>query len=235
MKNYAKLSARAALTGNYIEPAAAVIIMLIFLLLTVLLNQLSAKMNILIFTLPVSVLILSVFMCVLKFSLSARLLEISEKSIVKTKISKKRAAKGSLLAACVSGLKLLHFIAFSSLPLLYSAAVYMRVRLKTVSVASLILNLIGAVILIVMSLLFCGVSVQKYSKAIYYFAGSEAVTVRNAISMSVAQTKGKLLDIFIFKCSFLPWLLSGILLLPLMFVLPYYEESFIFYCMYSRK
>lgn len=235
MKNYAKLSARAALTGNYIEPAALVIIMLIFFLLTILLNQLSARMNILIFTLPVSVLALSAFLCAVKFSLSARLLKLSERSNVKTKFSKKRAAKGSVLTACVSGLKLLHFIAFFSLPLFYSAAVYMRVRVMTVSVISLIINIFGAVILIIMSLLFYGVSVQKYSKAIYYFAGSEAVTVRKAISMSAAQTKGKLLDIFIFKCSFIPWLLSGILLLPLMFVLPYYEESFIFYCMYSRK
>lgn len=235
MKNYAKLSARNALSGNYIEPAAAVIFMLTVILSTVLLNQIFAKMNILIFTLPVSVIALMFLICTAKFLLSARLLKLSEKGITKTRISKKRAAKGVVLTAYVSCLKLLHFIAFISLPAVFFAAVYMRLKLMSVSVISLIINAFGAIVLFAVSLIFYGVSVQKYSKAIYFFAGSEAVTVKNAVSMSIAQTKGKLLDIFIFKCSFLPWLLSGILLLPLMFVLPYYEESFIFYCMYSRK
>lgn len=235
MKNYAKLAARAALTGNYTEPAAAVIIMLAVVLSAILLNHIFAKMNILVFTLPVSAVALLFFVCIVKFLLSARLLRLSEKNSIRTKLSNKRIAKGSVLTMCIFLLKLLHFVAFISLPAAFFAAVYIRVKAVPVSAVSLIINGFGVIVLSAISLIFYGVSVQKYSKAIYYFAGSEAVTVRNAISISVAQTKGKLLDIFIFKCSFLPWLLSGILLLPLIFVLPYFEESFIFYCMHSRK
>ena len=235
MRNYAKLSARATLTGNYIEPAATVVLMLAVILLTILLNLISAKMNILAFMLPLSVAVLTAAVCAARFSLSARLLGLSEKNCVKTKISRKRVVKGTALTACISVLKLLHFAAFILLPAAFSGAVYLRLKYMQVSVVSLIINASGIIILFMVSLVFYGISVQKYSKAIYFFAGSEAVSIRNAISMSIAQTKGRLLNIFVFKCSFFPWFLSGFLLLPLMFVLPYYEESFIFYCMYSRK
>ncbi len=235
MKNYAKLCARSALTGNYIEPAATVILMLTVVLSTVLLNQISAGTDLFVYVFLMSAFVISAFVCVIKFSLSEKLLRLSEKSFAKTKPSKKRTIKGGVLTAYITGLKLLHFIAFSFLPFIYSSAVYMRLKYSGTSVISLIINISGAVILFAVSMLFYGVSVQRYSKAIYYFAGSEAVTLRNAISMSVVQTKGKLFDIFIFKLSFLPWFISGVFLLPLMFVLPYYEESFIFYCMYKRK
>ncbi len=235
MKNYAKLSARAALTGNYTEPAASVIIMLIVVLSLVLINQISAKLQFLPITLPLSVLIMTISLSILKFLMSARLLRISEKTPFGIKLSKSRIIKGSLLTACVSVLKLLHFTAFICVPVLFFAAVYSRVRFSFVSIVSLIINVAGIAVLFLLSFVFYGVSVQKYSKAIYYFAGSPSVSVRNAISMSIAGTRGNLLRIFSFKMSFFPWFISGVFLLPLMFVLPYYEESFIFYCMYSRK
>lgn len=237
MSSYAKLSARAALTGNYTDPAARVIIMLLITLSAVFLNQLILfnASHFLKLSLPLSIAVLLFTACILKYNLSAGLLNVSEKGKAKSKQGVKRILKGALLEMCLFFLRFLHLILFLLLPAILAASVYLRVRASAVSAASLAVNIIGTALLLFISLVFSGVSVQKYSKAVYFFAGNEAVSVMNAIRMSAASTQGKLMKIFCFKCSFLPWLMSGILLLPLMFVLPYYEESFIFYCMYNRK
>lgn len=237
MSSYAKLSARTALTGNYTDPAATIIIMLIAVLSVVFLNQL-----VFFYASPyykaffcISVPVLLFFLCIFKYSLSVRLLKVCERIKMKEKKSLKRMFSGGFLELCLFFLKLFHLILFLLPPAVLAASVYLRVMASEVSIASLAVDLIGIAFLMIMSLVFFGVSVQKYSKAVYFFAGNEAVSVANAIRMSGASTQGSLMKIFRFKCSFTPWLMSGILLLPLMFVLPYYEESFIFYCMYSRK
>lgn len=233
MSSYAKLSARAALTGNYTDPAATVIFMLLITLSAVFLNQLVIiyASGFLRISLPLTLIVLLFAVCILKYTMSAGLLNVSAKG--KQKI--KRRLSGGLLELILVFLKLIHLVLFLFLPAILAASVYLRVRYSAVSAASLAVNVIGTAVLLFFSLVFFGVTVQKYSKAIYFFAGNEAVSLANAIKMSVASTQGSLIKIFRFKFSFLPWFMSGILLLPLMFVLPYYEESFIFYCMYSRK
>lgn len=233
MSSYAKLSARAALTGNYTDPAATVIFMLLITLSAVFLNQLVIiyASEFLRISLPLTLIVLLFAVCILKYTMSAGLLNVSAKG--KQKI--KRRLSGGLLELILVFLKLIHLVLFLFLPAILAASVYLRVRYSAVSAASLAVNVIGTAVLLFFSLVLFGVTVQKYSKAIYFFAGNEAVSLANAIKMSVASTQGSLIKIFRFKFSFLPWFMSGILLLPLMFVLPYYEESFIFYCMYSRK
>ncbi len=233
MSSYAKLSARAALTGNYTDPAATVIFMLLITLSAVFLNQLVIiyASEFLRISLPLTLIVLLFAISILKYTMSAGLLNVSAKG--KQKI--KRRLSGGLLELILVFLKLIHLVLFLFLPAILAASVYLRVRYSAVSAASLAVNVIGTAVLLFFSLVFFGVTVQKYSKAIYFFAGNEAVSLANAIKMSVASTQGSLIKIFRFKFSFLPWFMSGILLLPLMFVLPYYEESFIFYCMYSRK
>lgn len=237
MSSYAKLSARAALTGNYTDPAATVVLMLIIVLSVVFLNQLvffyALRYFKAVFT--VSAFVLLFFLCISKYSLSARLLRVCERNAKNEKSSIKRTVKGGLLELCLFFLKLLNWIVFLMPPAFLAASVYLRVRASTVSVASLAVNIAGIAVLLLMSLVFSGVSIQKYSKAVYYFAGNPHISVVDAIRMSADSTRGIQMRIFRFKLSFLPWMLSGILLLPLMFVLPYCEESFIFYCMYSRK
>lgn len=237
MSSYAKLSARAALTGNYTDSAATVIIMLLITLSVIFLNQLILfnASHFLKLSVPLSALILLFAVCLLKYNLSAGLLNVSEKGKTKSRHRLRRTLAGALLEMCLFFLRFLHLLLFLILPATLAASVFLRVRSSAVSAASLSVNIIGTAVLLFISLVFYGVSVQKYSKAVYFFAGNGAVSVVNAIKMSTASTQGKLMKIFCFKCSFLPWLMSGILLLPLMFVLPYYEESFIFYCMYNRK
>lgn len=237
MSGYAKLSARAALTGNYTDPAATVMIMLLITLSVIFLNQLVFLNASQFFGLsfPLSAFALLFAVCLLKYNLSAKLLKASEKGKTKSRHRVGRTLAGALLEMILFLLRLFHLILFLMLPAALAALVYLRVRSSAVSVGSLAVNIIGVSVLLFMSILFYGVFVQKYSKAVYFFAGNEAVSVTNAIRMSAASTQGSLMKIFCFKCSFLPWFMSGILLLPLMFVLPYYEESFIFYCMHSRK
>ncbi|MBQ4626310.1 MAG: hypothetical protein IJB45_03555 [Clostridia bacterium] len=237
MRSYAKLSARTALTGNYIDPAASVIIMLLITLSVVFLNQLVlfyfSRFSKLF--LPLSVFVLLFTLSMLRYSLSAKLLGVCENEKRSKKTTLKRRLSGGMLELCLFFLRFFYLLVFLLPPAVLTFSVYLRVKASDSSAASLAVNISGAALLLLMSLVFWGVSVQKFSKAVYYFAGNPSVSVLNAIKMSTASTQGSLMKIFRFKCSFLPWMASGILLLPLMFVLPYYEESFIFYCMYSRK
>lgn len=235
MRSYAKLSARAALTGKYIDPAATVMIMLLITLSAVFLNQIIYfhASHFLKLSLPLSITVLLFTVCLLKYNLSAGLLNAS--GSVKTKQSIKRKLSGGMLELSLIFLKLFHLLLFLFLPAVLAFSVYLRVRASKVSTASLAVDIIGTALLLFVSLAFFGVSIQKYSKAVYFYAGNEAVSAADAIRMSNSSTQGSLMKIFRFKCSFLPWFMSGLLLLPLMFVLPYYEESFIFYCMHSRK
>ncbi len=237
MSSYAKLSARTALTGNYTDSAVTVVIMLLLSVSVVFLNQLVyfyAK-PLFSYVLSASCVILTFFICIFRYILSAGLLGVCERGNKKKKRSVRRILFGSLLEFYLFILKTSEFVFFMLPPAVLGFFTFIRYKMLSVNRLSVSVNVAGTAVLLFLGLCFYLVSVQKYSKAVYFFAGNESVSVADAIRLSVSSTKGLLLKISFFKLSFFPWLISGVLLLPLMFVLPYYEESLIFYCMFSRK
>ncbi len=237
MSSYAKLSARAALTGNYTDSAATVVIMLLLVVSVVFLNQLVffyAK-PLFSYALSVSFVALTFSICMFRYILSAGLLNVCERENIKKKRNARRNFKGGLLELCLVFLKISEFVVFMLPPAILGFFAFIRFKLYPVYRFSITVNIVGAALLLFLGICFFLVSVQKYSKAVYFFAGNESVSVADAIRLSASSTKGLLLKIALFKLSFFPWLISGVFLLPLMFVMPYYEESLIFYCMFSRK
>ena len=237
VSSYAKLSARAALTGNYTDSASTVIIMLLSGLSVVFINQLVffyAK-HVFNLVLPISCVVLTFLVCIFRYILSAGLLDVCERECIKKNRNVRRFFKGGLLEFYLFILKFSEFVCFMFPPAVLGFSAFIRFRMSPVYRFSIAVNIAGCAMLALVGICFFLVSVQKYSKAVYFFAGNESVSVTNAIRLSISSTKGLLLKISLFKLSFFPWLISGVLLLPLMFVLPYYEESLIFYCMFSRK
>lgn len=79
-------------------------------------------------------------------------------------------------------------------------------------------------------LLFC----QRYFLAQYYLLDGET-TVHQAIKKSVQATAGHRDALFVFQLSFLGWMALGVLLLPLLYVVPYYEMSRLLYARFLME
>ena len=76
--------------------------------------------------------------------------------------------------------------------------------------------------------LFYAVAMQKFFLARYYVT-NENLGVWEALKKSRHATKGKRGEILLFHLSFLPWFLSCVLVIPCLYVQPYYENSAMLY------
>lgn len=65
--------------------------------------------------------------------------------------------------------------------------------------------------------------VQRWSLAIYYYSGG--IGIHKSFSLSVKAAKGLHTKILSFKFSFIGWGILSLLILPLVWVIPYYELS----------
>lgn len=72
------------------------------------------------------------------------------------------------------------------------------------------------------------VNMQKYFLARYYVA-NEQLGVWEALKKSRHASKGRRGEIMLFKLSFLPWFISCLLVLPSLYVVPYYKISSMLY------
>ena len=94
-----------------------------------------------------------------------------------------------------------------------------------IETVALSIGLVLAVLLIVLCAVVLMLVLFRYFLAPYYLVDNPELTVTQAIRLSIKGTKEQKGDLFLFVLSFLPWMLLGILLLPLLYVLPYYLAS----------
>ena len=83
----------------------------------------------------------------------------------------------------------------------------------------------GAVLCGVVGIVFTLLLCQQYGLGLYLLADDPSLTVRDAVRKSRAYMQphcGKLLRL---KLSFLPWFLSCVLIIPIVYVAPYYCQS----------
>ncbi len=76
--------------------------------------------------------------------------------------------------------------------------------------------------------IFYAIHIQKYFLAEYYLV-NEGCGVWTALKKSRHASRGKRGEIFLFRLGYLPWFLSCLLVVPCMYVLPYYNISAMLY------
>ena len=90
------------------------------------------------------------------------------------------------------------------------------------------MGLLFAVLLAIFFGLFYAAAMQKYFLARYYVT-NENLGVWEALKKSRHASKGKRGEILLFMLSFLPWFLSCVLVIPSLYVHPYYETGAMLY------
>ncbi len=120
------------------------------------------------------------------------------------------------------------------LPFLLSAGGFIY-ALRTAAVSSFLfyatLAFLG--ILFVFSLYFGLAAVQKYAFCDALFAVSVHAGLVDTLKMSKFLTRGTAFGVLRFKLRFVPWLLCGLLIVPLFYALPYYRQSVA--CLYKAE
>ena len=122
-------------------------------------------------------------------------------------------------------LKLLWLLLFEAIPAAFFTVFALRIARQPVSLKASAALLIGSAALAAAGLLFWGIAVQRYARAGFYLAAYGDISPVQAISMSVKRCREELTELFLFKLSFLPWLLLCAAILPALYVIPYYKQS----------
>ena len=82
----------------------------------------------------------------------------------------------------------------------------------------------GCIVLALVGFAFTFVTLQRYSMWAYFLCDKNE-TVFSSFSKSLSLTEGKMMSIAFFKMSLFPWIISCVLILPIIYVLPYYDLS----------
>ena len=122
-------------------------------------------------------------------------------------------------------LKLLWLLLFEAIPAAFFTVFALRIARQPVSLKASAALLIGSAALAAAGLLFWGIAVQRYARAGFYLAAYGDISPVQAISMSVKRCREEQTELFLFKLSFLPWLLLCAAILPALYVIPYYKQS----------
>lgn len=119
-----------------------------------------------------------------------------------------------------------------------SAGILFSIRLLNSSLSSgafiSSMTLVFSIALFVLLLCFLLIRLQRYFLARYYLLDQET-SVRKAIRASIHASRGICDEIFLFKLSFLLWGVSSILVLPLLYVSPYYSMSALLYARFLME
>lgn len=74
--------------------------------------------------------------------------------------------------------------------------------------------------------------IQRYALVRYCAVANRQLSCRRAIALSKKAMKGNHAELLIAKCSFLPWWLLSLTVLPLLYTMPYYEMTLALYARY---
>lgn len=122
-------------------------------------------------------------------------------------------------------LKLLWLLLFEAIPAAFFTVFVLRIARQPVSLKASAALLIGSAALAAAGLLVLGHSSSAVARAGFYLAAYGDISPAQAISMSVKRCREELTELFLFKLSFLPWLLLCAAILPALYVIPYYKQS----------
>lgn len=86
-------------------------------------------------------------------------------------------------------------------------------------------GLVLSCVLLVLCALVLILVLLRYFLAPYYLVHRPELTVSEAIQLSIQGTREQKGNLLLFGLSFLPWALAGLLVLPLLYVLPYLMAS----------
>ncbi len=89
-----------------------------------------------------------------------------------------------------------------------------------------------ALCLAIIAFVICLIFLQRYALARYLIISGECNKVRKAIKLSIKIMNGKKAEYLWLICSFIGWFLTCIFVLPLFFVLPYFNISLTLYYRY---
>lgn len=233
MNSRVKLSARAALCGSYakILPLCAAV-MLVFVLFSVSYAVLERFLINADDRIIASAAIIGVPLFVAIISPLSLLLQVRCVCLARgmrayraPHIGFSDALKACDLHVRLFGIKLFWFAAFEVLPV-FSVLIFLYQIKKDSASLKAAYVIAAGLFLLALAGFFCWlVFIQRYSKSMFYLACYKDFTAGDAINESVRKTKNSLAEIFLFKLGFVPWMLLCVLVLPAMFVIPYYKQS----------
>jgi len=90
-------------------------------------------------------------------------------------------------------------------------------------------------VLMTLAVFFYLIFLQRYTLVFYYLAANEKMTARKAVKESIRATDGRCGELFRLRLSFFWWALLCVLILPAMFVVPYYQASVAIYARYLME
>ena len=94
---------------------------------------------------------------------------------------------------------------------------------------------ISAWVLTTLAVFFYLVFLQRYSLTFHYLAEDEKLTARKAVKESIRATDGRCGELFSLRLSFFWWALLSVLVLPMMYTVPYYCASISIYARYLME
>ena len=109
---------------------------------------------------------------------------------------------------------ILMFVAILSLALSGGIELYLLIALAG-----------GGILLTVVGLIFRFIVVQRYFLAPHLLASNPKLGVMQAIKQSKNLLDGYIFEIVKFKLSFFPWIFPSLLILPLIYIYPFYKQS----------
>ncbi|WP_312640926.1 DUF975 family protein [Hydrogenoanaerobacterium sp.] len=95
-----------------------------------------------------------------------------------------------------------------------------------------IMLLMLGLLLAVIAQIFFFIFSNRYFLSSYLIVEDPEIGVRKAIKTSIRSMKGHKSEIFVLQLSFVPWGLLSLLVLPLLYVVPYYNSSSALYAKY---
>ena len=126
-------------------------------------------------------------------------------------------------------LRLFWFAVFEAIPITGAVMLYFYLTQNSLSAkATMVLFTCIAVLGFIGFGFYC-VFIQRYSQSAFYLVCYKDFSVSDAIRESVRKTQNNLVDILLFKISFLPWFLLSASIVPMLFVIPYYKQSLTIY------
>ena len=231
MNSRIKLNARRALSGSYMRVipvlTAMMFLTLVFSVCNSVFNLFFADKNA---VLPIvfSAFSLAVFVAVispLRLNLEAKHFMLAVRNVRAEKAGFREFARSCGMTAVLFILKAFSFLVYEFIPLVSVALFGFYLSENPISVRAFAAVFAGVSASFLTGLFFYFLSVQRYSKAMFFLVGYKNLSVVDAIKESVRKTRGKCAEILLFKLGFLPWFLLCIAVVPALFVIPYYKQS----------
>lgn len=102
-----------------------------------------------------------------------------------------------------------------------------RVAMTVASVGLFLACVLG-----ILAFVFYGALVSRYQLAAYLLSENDEITVREAIRLSVAYTRGSRFSLFGFQLTFIGWMLLCVFFFPVFYVVPYFHTALAMYGRY---